>query len=39
MGEQMEKEFVEQELGRLMEITLKMEDKLNSVVGFASNWN
>ena len=35
----MEKEFVEQELGRLMEITFRLEDELNAVVSSASNWN
>ena len=29
--EEMEKKFVEEELSRLMEITLRLEDELNSV--------
>jgi len=29
--ERMEKELVEKELGQLLEITLKLEDELNSV--------
>jgi hypothetical protein len=38
-GEQMEKEFVEKELSRLMEITLRLEDELNYVVGVSHMYN
>ena len=38
-GDKMEKEFVEQELSRLMEMTFRMEDELNSVVSSAQSYN
>ncbi len=38
-GEKMEREYVEKELGNLMEITLRLEDQLNYVVGLSQKYN